>query len=431
MPDFEQRKRRSLTDQQLYEEYHNFGKSSSFSSAKNKKKQGGKSSSQKSKKPVSKAKPAGKNTDVKRKDTTDNIGISRKKPVSGAGNAGKSTSGSGKGHSSVGKSFSPVNGRSREQTERAVATAKKSKTFAGKKSTLLKGKPKKRASDKKGSSKNAKSKRRQGKYTLYYIFIGVVVIIALSILSATVLFNIGVFVVNGETRYSDEEIIKACGIEKGENLLRINTGRGAERIVEKLVYIDSAEIHRGFPNRLTIIVRPAVPVAAYNYGGKYYVASEGNRLLEIADTSQGYPIVRGFSLNSGDLPKEGDYLIDDEEKRLSLVNIITSGMSKNGLDKGCVIDVTDTLEMKVIYDDRIEITLGTSTGLENKIYNASCLIKDDISDNERCTLYFINQDKAVKRPIHDNIDDGYIVPEETTTPEEDTEPPEEAPQPAE
>lgn len=423
MPDFEHRKRRSLTDQQLYEEYHNFGKSSSLSSAKKKKKQGGKKSSQKSQKPVSKAKPADKNAVSRRKDITDEIDFSsRKKPVSGTGKAGASSSGNSR--SSAAKKTSPVSGRSREQTERAVAAAKKSKTFAGKKSTLLKGKTKKTA------SKSKKSKRRQGKYTLYYIFIGVVVIIALSILSATVLFNIGVFVVKGETKYSDEEIINACGIEKGENLLRVNTNRGAERIVEKLVYIDSAEIHRGFPNRLSIIVKPAIPIAAYNYGGKYYVTSEGNRLLEIADTASGYPIVRGFSLDSQNLPKEGDYLSDDEEKRLSLVNTITSGLSKNGLNKSCVIDVTDTLELKVMYDDRIEITLGTSTGLENKIYNASWAIKNDISDNERCTLYFINQDKAVKRPIRDNVDDGYIVPEETTAPEV-SETPEEEPQAAE
>lgn len=386
MPDFEQRKRRSLTDRQLYEEYHNFGKSSSLSSARKKKKGDGKKPPQKSQKPVSKTNSQAKS-------------------------APKS---------------SPAGKRSREQTERAVATAKKSKTFAGKKSTLLKGKPAKGGARKNTDVKKGRSKRRQGKYTLYYIFIGVVVIVALSILSATVLFNIGVFVVSGETRYSDEEIIAACGIEKGENLLRINTGRGAEKIVEKLVYIDSAEIHRGFPNRLSIIVRPAVPIAAYNYGGKYYVASEGNRLLEIADTSGGYPIVRGFSFDPQNMPTEGDYLSDDEENRLQLVNAITSGLGKNGLDKSCVIDVTDTLELKFIYDDRIEITLGTSTGLENKIYNASLAIKEDIAENERCTLYFINQDKAVKRPIRDNGDDGYIVPEETTAAEETTVPVQEA-----
>lgn len=410
MPDFEQRKRRSLTDQQLYEEYHNFGKGSSLSSAKKKKKQVGKKTSQKSKK------PSETNTASKRRDITDEIDFSRKKPVNGAGKAGSSASGKSP---SAAKKTSPVSGRSREQAERSVAAAKKSKTFAGKKSTVLKGKPKNTA------SKRTKSKKRQGKYTLYYIFIGVVVVIALSILSATVLFNIGVFVVSGETRYSDEEIIEACGIEKGENLLRVNTNRGAENIVEKLVYIDSAEIHRGFPNRLTIIVKPAVPMASYNYGGKYYVASEGNRLLEISDTAGEYPIVRGFSLDPQNLPKEGDYLNDDAEKRLSIVNTIASGMRKNGLDKSIVIDVTDTLELKATYDDRIEITLGTSNGLDSKIFNAGLAIKDDISENERCTLYFINQYKAVKRPIRDNEDGGYIVPEETTAPETSETAPEE------
>lgn len=420
MPDFEQRKRRSLTDQQLYEEYHKYGKSSSLSSAQKKKKQSGKTSNNS----ASKARSAENGFPSRKKDITDEIDFSRK---SGAGKA--AASGSKKSGAGAAKKSSPVSGRNREQTEKSVSAAKKSKTFAGKKSTVLNGRKTKPAANKDSGSKR-KSKRRQGKYTLYYIFIGVVVIIALSILSATVLFNIGVFVVKGETKYSDEEIIEACGIEAGDNLLRIDTGRGAEKIAEKLVYIESAEIHRGFPNKLNIIVKPAVAAAAFNYGGKYYVASEGNRLLEIADNGAGYPIIRGYSFDPENMPKEGDYLKDDEEKRLSLANIIVSGLKTNGLTKSCIIDITDTLELKVMYDDRIEITFGNSTGLENKIYNASLAIKNEISDNERCTLYFINQYKAVTRPIRDNSDDGYIVPEETTAPES-SETPAEEPQAAE
>lgn len=412
MPEFEQRKRRSLTDQQLYEEYRNVGKNSSISSAK-KKKSKGKSASAAAKKTAPAEKGGGNKASVK-----ENVG-ERKKICAGAA-AG--TAGSGKSCSS-GKASAADMERKRENTERAVAAAKKSKTFAGKKSAVLKAQTK-QGSAKSGSRKSAgdkkKSRRRQGKYTLYYIFIGVVVIISLSILSATVLFNISVFVVNGDTRYSDEEIINACGIGKGENLLRINTVRGAERIVSSLVYIDSAEIHRGFPNRLSIIVRPAVPIAAYTYGGKYYMTSEGNRLLEIVDTPGEYPIVKGFSFDSKNMPKEGDYFSEDEDKRLSVVGSITSYMRKYGLDKSYVIDVSDTIEIRITYDDRIEITLGTSTALENKINNAGHVIHNEIADNERCTLYFTDQNTAVKRPIHQNGDigsDGYVVPDETTAPE--------------
>ena len=417
MPDFEQRKRRSLTDQQLYEEYHKYGKGSSLSSARKKKKPGVKLSDD----PAFKTRQTGNSFSSRKKDITDEIDFSRKT------GAAKAASKSKKSGSAAAKRSSPVSGRNREQTEKSVAAAKKSKTFAGKKSTVINGRKTKPAAKKDSGKKSKKSKRRQGKYTLYYIFIGVVVIIALSILSATVLFNIGEFAVKGDTKYSDEEIIKACGIEVGENLLRVNTVRGAERIVEKLVYIDSAEIHRGFPNKLNIIVKPAVAAAAFNYGGKYYVTSEGNRLLEIADSGVGYPIIRGFSFNQENMPKEGDHLADDEEKRLSIVNTIVSGLKTNGLTKSSVIDVTDTLELKVTYDDRIEINFGNSTGLESKIYNASCAIKDKISDNERCTLYFINQYKAVARPIRDDPDDGYIVTEETTAPESTETAAEEAP----
>lgn len=384
MPEFEQRKRKSLSRQELEEEYYGLNQNKEKNPPKSKKKRGSNSSA----------------TAKSKKTSTAN------------------------------------SEKTQQELKQRQSQAKKSKTYAGKTSGKAPGKnyTKKQSGSAKGSSK--KSGIRQGRYTLYYVLIGILAVIALAVLSNTVLFNIGVFVVNGETPYSDEEIINACGIEKGENLLRINTGRGVKNILDKLVYIESAELHRGFPNRLTISVKQAVPTVAFAYGGKYYVISQNKKLLEISDTPSDCTTVKGVTMlvKPPDSEKEGDvttadkssgsfsqiaqsegitleneakelipgvFLGEEKEKRIYLALYIVNCLNKYEYDKKCEINLSDTLNITVKYDDRIEIKLGTSAALEEKIYNAGRIIAEDVADNEKCTINISNPNRGVKRPIHD------------------------------
>ncbi|MDE7280432.1 MAG: FtsQ-type POTRA domain-containing protein, partial [Ruminiclostridium sp.] len=354
-----------------------------------------------------------------------------------------------------------------DELRKRQASAKKSKTYAGKTS----GKPPKSkasssASARKNSrsqtnrsGKNAAAKKKSGKYTLYYALIGIVVIIALTILSTTVLFNIGVFVVNGETIYSDEEIIEACGISKGENLLKINTGKAEERIVYNLVYIESAKVNRGFPNRLTLSVKPAKATVAFAYGGKYYVISEQKRLLEISDTPLGCPVVKGVQMilqpkedkkevttdstsnittaaepavptakegitleNDAEEIAAGVTLGDDDNGRIKLALSIAKLMTENGLTKDYELNIADTLGVQIRYDGHITLILGTTAALNDKIYKAGRVIEEDIRDNENCSLNLTNPDRAVKRPIYENNEVTTAPETEPVTGEVTTEP---------
>lgn len=354
MPEFQRHKRRSLTDEQLYEEYRRIdepkGKTKSGSAAK------------KAKKPAA----------------------AREAP--------------------------PVSPERLKQHEQEPVLERKAPAKA-------KASPqKKSASTQKKPAPKAAPRKRRSKMTLYYVLIGIVAIAAVSVLSVTVLFNISSFVVAGDTSYSDEEIIAACGIEKGDNLLRINIGEAEERIVSKLVYIDSAQISRGFPNRLVVNVEPARPALSFAGGSSYYIISERGRLLEIGEISADCPVVKGFSPAADTVI--GAQLEDDDDGRVSIALQMMEYMRQYGLDRYCEINLSDTLNITLTYDDRIEMELGASTRLEDKFYYASLLLRDEITAAERCTLILSNPDRVVKRPIYDNDTDGddYVV----TEPEDDS-----------
>ena len=416
MPEFETRKRKTMSEQELYREYHGdtgTAKKADSTKRKNTKKK--------------KSRPASKEP---------SSAISNRKRVE-------------------------------EEIRRKQKEAKRSKTYAGKTSgrspeSKTSSSAAKRKASRPQSGKNAKAaaaKKKSGRYTLYYVLIGIVVIIALTILSTTVLFNIGVFVVNGETIYSDEEIIDACGIIKGENLLKINTGKAEERIVSNLVYIESAKVGRGFPNRLTLSVTPAKAAVAFAYGGQYYIISEQKRLLEISNTPLGCPVVKGVQMilqpkedkkeettannsetttaaepevptakegitleNDAEQIAVGVTLGDDDNSRIRLALTIAKLMTENGLTKDYELNIADTLGVQIRYDGHVTLILGTTAALNDKIYKAARVIEEDIRENENCSLNLTNPDRAVKRPIYENNEVTTVAETEPVTEEVTTEP---------
>lgn len=360
MPEFEQRKRKSMSQQQLYEEYHNADRTKvSHKPVQSKKKR---------KKTKREAVPVSPERKI-RQAQSDKRYIEEKKAASNA----------------------------RKKAEKSAEMIAKGKAPAGKKSS---------------------SKKRKGNFVLYYVLLGILVVAVLSVLSVTVLFNITNFEVRGEVNYSDEEIIEACGITKGENLLRVNIGRAEEAILTKLVYIDSAEIHRGFPNRLTILVEPAKPIACFAYHtNTYYLVSAKGRLLEITDKpAEDCPLVTGYRPNLSEKAEVGLPLAEDEEKRIALAKTIIECMEANNLTEDYTLDISDTLGIKIKYDDRIEMEIGSSAALDQKIKNGAELIQKHIAENDKVSVNLVNPDRVPVRPIHDeNVkNEGYVV---TTVPE--------------
>ena len=342
MPEFQRQKRRSLTDEQLYEEYHRTDE------------------------PRSKAK-------------SGNAAKKAKKPAAA-------------------REAPPVSPQRKKMQEEQKKSPPKKQAAPSKAKTSAKKKP----------EPKSQPRKKRGKMTLYYVLIGVVAIAAVSILSVTVLFNISSFMVAGDTSYTDEEIIDASGINKGDNLLRINIGNAEEQIVSKLVYIDTAKISRSFPNRLVITVEPAKPALSFDVGSSYYVISQRGRLLEIGQISADCPVVKGFH-TVGDTAI-GAQLEDDEYGRIDIALRMIEYMHEYGMYDYCEINLSDTLNITLTYDNRVVMELGASTRLEDKFYYASLLLRDEITATERCTLILTNPDRVVKRPIYDNdTDDGYVV----------------------
>ena len=59
--------------------------------------------------------------------------------------------------------------------------------------------------------------------------------------------------------YTAEEIVEASGINKGDNLLRLDCEKSEQRILDKLLYVETAVVDRDFPSSLDITVTKCIP----------------------------------------------------------------------------------------------------------------------------------------------------------------------------
>ena len=79
-------------------------------------------------------------------------------------------------------------------------------------------------------------------------------VLALTV-GATVFFRVETVVVSGNSRYTQEEVVAASGIETGDNLFHMNKYQVAQHIRETLPYVGEVSIQRSLPSTITIQVK--------------------------------------------------------------------------------------------------------------------------------------------------------------------------------
>jgi cell division protein FtsQ len=76
--------------------------------------------------------------------------------------------------------------------------------------------------------------------------------------------------ITGLERHRPEQVLAAIGVKLGGSLIGFDAGR-ARRMMQNIDWIESASIHRIYPNQLDVVVRERQPFAVWQRGGNHYV----------------------------------------------------------------------------------------------------------------------------------------------------------------
>ncbi len=229
------------------------------------------------------------------------------------------------------------------------------------------------------SKRSRRRKRGRSVYVLLVVLFAAAVIVTLSM---TVFFNIKTIRVTGNAEnYTAEDVVKATGISIGDNMMRLKISDAETRAISSLIYVESVEIVRQFPNTLEIRVQKCTP--AYNVGYEYgtLIVSEHGRILENSmDPKQGLVRVVGYKPEK---TTPGEY-IQAEEERYDKVFAAFRELIYDG-DLGVPIteiDLTDFNDIMVNFDHRIIFDMGNWSEINYKISFAEQVIAGQPADKE-------------------------------------------------
>ena len=216
----------------------------------------------------------------------------------------------------------------------------------------------------------------------------VVAVVVALVFGMSIFFKVDYVEVSGASKYTVEEVQNATGIMTGENLLTLNKGKVAGRILTKLPYISTVRIGIRLPD--TIIIEVTEAEVSYAVAGEqetwWLISAEGKVLEKIeASNAANYSKILGVILED---PTIGQNAVAKEipqtdpegethpitvlcSERLKTALEIASETENNGIyGKLASIDVSDTGNITLWYGQRYEIYLGDNTQLGKKVFSA-------------------------------------------------------------
>ena len=158
-------------------------------------------------------------------------------------------------------------------------------------------------------------RRRRGRFRGLYKLLSVLLVAAAVVLACVVFFRVNSVEVTGNARYTAAEVIKASGIQMGDNLITLPRSRVSASICAQLPYVESVSIRKALPDGVVLSVTERVAAASVESAeGRWLISTQG-KLLEKDNGSIQTIQITGLAAVG---PYAGGMVQTEEEDRLTL-----------------------------------------------------------------------------------------------------------------
>lgn len=232
--------------------------------------------------------------------------------------------------------------------------------------------------------KRKKKLRRTLIYTMLGLFLCSIGMIALSFL----LFQVKKVEVTGCERYAEQDLKSSIGLEGGENIFLVDTNGIVDQLCYTYPYIESVDVKRVWPDTIRFVVTEASHAYAVLVEGSedtYALLSASEKILECTEIlpNEQVCLVQGVSVQS---PQPGKPAAYSDETGASLLHDLLQSLAENEIETLNLIDVTDSSDLIVEYENRLKIQIGTAASLDYKLQFAKKLIDEEIDSKQSGTI---------------------------------------------
>ncbi len=184
----------------------------------------------------------------------------------------------------------------------------------------------------------------------------------------SVFFRVSDIQVEGNTHYTDEEIIRAIDIEEGDNLFFFDRFAALSRVLAKLPYVEEVSVERKLPNKVTITVKESQALAYIVLGDEDWTIDHSCKVLGKATEDELSGLIPIVGISPGTLligePLQTD---NGDTAVVDFIAEVLYQLEQRGLyTQVGRVDFTDQQRVSFTYGDKYTVILGDSSGIEHK-----------------------------------------------------------------
>lgn len=195
-------------------------------------------------------------------------------------------------------------------------------------------------------------RRNRGRFGGLYKLLSILLILAAILAGCVVFFRVDTVLVEGNSRYTDEQVVAASQVERGDNLFTLNKSAMISRILTRLPYVDDMSIHRKLPDTLVIYITESAPLAWVESGGACWLLDHRCKVLETGEESLAGALPQVLGLTPID-PTVGSRLTaeGDGQDKLERLRAFLAAMGEAGMTGSLTgfIDLSSSNELRFGY----------------------------------------------------------------------------------
>ena len=206
----------------------------------------------------------------------------------------------------------------------------------------------------------------------------IVVLLLIFVSFFTPVYKIEDIRVAGNNTVDSSTIIKASGIETGENIFKLDKV-SAKKGIAKVAYINTVKIKRHFPHTVVIEVTESQECAYINFVGSFIGIDENGKALDVKQKIEDVtkPVIYGVSLSEFQIGSVVEFA--DNSKKQLLFDMLGQIKSSGIEEKIRYMDINDFDNITFTLNSKIAVKLGTTESIKYKIAYLKSVL-DELGD---------------------------------------------------
>ena len=188
----------------------------------------------------------------------------------------------------------------------------------------------------------------------------------------TKLFSLKTIVVNGSEHYSYQQILRVGEIEKGDLIFTVSEDQLNSVLREQFAYIRSVEVKKEYPGTVIITIKEEKPEFYFELQNEYYLVNRelkvlgrfatADKLLEDAPSAQ---LIKIPEVSKAIVCEAVTFASESRSRHTdeALLYLVNSRIYEGVTE----VDFSNRFDMVLVYDQRIEISLGSFTDFAYKL----------------------------------------------------------------